>query len=126
MSVVRLVVATRSSRPPASQPPCILPEAPLSLSLCHLSVGAYTVRLLFVSVVYSVSSHSWKMYRYTVEERAFIVRTYWKTESIKLCQQQFLEKIIEHEMCVLILSTTFVGSNSHSDKNSERYYYKCR
>jgi len=32
------------------------------------------------------------MYRYTLEERVFIVRTYWKTESIKLCQQQFLEK----------------------------------
>ena len=29
---------------------------------------------------------------YTLEERVFIVRTYWKTESIKSCQQQFLEK----------------------------------
>jgi len=35
---------------------------------------------------------SLKMYRYTLEERVFIVRTYWKTESIKSCQQQFLEK----------------------------------
>jgi hypothetical protein len=35
---------------------------------------------------------SWKMYRYTLEERGFIVCAYWKTESIKLCQQQFLEK----------------------------------
>jgi len=35
---------------------------------------------------------SWKMYRYTVEERIFIVRTFWKTESIKSCQQTFLEK----------------------------------
>ena len=35
---------------------------------------------------------SWKTYRYTLEERVFIVRTYWKTESIKSCQQQFLEK----------------------------------
>jgi hypothetical protein len=76
----------------ASQPVCILPDAPLCLSLCHLAEGAYTIRLLFVSVVYSVSSHSWKMYRYTVEGRVFFVRTYWKTESIKLCQQQFLEK----------------------------------
>ena len=32
------------------------------------------------------------MYRYTLQERVFIVRTYWKTESIKSCQQQFLEK----------------------------------
>jgi len=76
----------------ASQPACILPDTPLCLSLCHLAEGAYTIQLLFVSVVYSVSSHSWKMYRYTLEERVFIVRTYWKTESIKLCQQQFLEK----------------------------------
>jgi hypothetical protein len=91
MSVVRLVFVTRSSGPPSSQPTCILPDTPLCLSLCHLTEGAYTIRLLFVSVVYSVSSHSWKMYRYTLEKRVFIVRTYWKTESIKLCQQQFLE-----------------------------------
>ena len=32
------------------------------------------------------------MYRYNLEERVFIVRTYWKTESIKSFQQQFLEK----------------------------------
>jgi len=31
------------------------------------------------------------MYRYNLEERVFIVRA-WKTESIKSCQQQFLEK----------------------------------
>jgi len=62
-----------------SQPACILPDAPLCLSLCHLAEGAYTIRLLFVSVVYSVSSHSWKMYQYTLEEQVFIVRTYWKT-----------------------------------------------
>ena len=64
----------------ASQPACILPDSPLCLSLCHLTEDAYTIRLLFVSVVYSVSSHSWKIYRYTLEERVFIVRTYWKTE----------------------------------------------
>jgi len=34
---------------------------------------------------------SWKMYRYTLEERVFIVRTYWKRKSIKSSQQQFLE-----------------------------------
>jgi hypothetical protein len=32
------------------------------------------------------------MYRYTLEERVFIVRAYWQTELIKSCQQQFLEK----------------------------------
>jgi len=25
------------------------------------------------------------MYRYTLKERVFIVRTYWKTESIRSC-----------------------------------------
>ena len=35
---------------------------------------------------------SCKMYRYTLEERVFIVCTYWKTDTIKSCQQQFLEK----------------------------------
>ena len=35
---------------------------------------------------------SWKMNRYTLEVRVFIVRTYWKTESIKSRQQQFLER----------------------------------
>jgi len=39
-----------------------------------------------------LTQDSWKMYRYTLEEQMFIVRTYWKTESIKSCQQQFLEK----------------------------------
>jgi len=39
VSVVRLVVVTqqRSASQPASQPACILPDAPLCLSLCHLT-----------------------------------------------------------------------------------------
>jgi len=58
VSVVRLIVATQSSSPPASQPACFLPDAPLCWSLCHLAGGAYTIRLLFVSVSECVSSHS--------------------------------------------------------------------
>jgi len=50
--------ATRSSGPPASQPACFLPDAPLCWSLCHLTKGAYTIRLLFVSVSVCVSSHT--------------------------------------------------------------------
>jgi hypothetical protein len=96
VSVVRLVVATRSSNPPVSQPACIV--APICLSLRHFAEGTYTIRLLFVSVVYSVSSHSWKMCQYTLEERVFIVRTYWKTETIKLCQQQFWRSL-EIDIC---------------------------
>ena len=50
VSVVRLVVVTRNSGPPASQPV-------FCLTRLSLAEGAYTIRLLFVSVVYSVSSH---------------------------------------------------------------------
>jgi len=32
------------------------------------------------------------MYRHTLEERVFIVHSYWKTKLIKSFQQQFLEK----------------------------------
>jgi len=53
VSVVRLIVATRSSGPPASQPVSCL----IFWSLCHLTEGAYTIRLLFVSVSVCVSSH---------------------------------------------------------------------
>jgi hypothetical protein len=33
-----------------------------------------------------------KMYRYSLEERVFIVKTYWNTGSIKNCQKRFVEK----------------------------------
>ena len=33
--------------------------------------------------------------------------------------------MIEHKMCVLIFSATFVRNISHSKKNSARYYHKC-
>jgi hypothetical protein len=39
----------------ACQPACFLPDAPLCWSLCHLAEGAYTVRLLLVSVSLCVS-----------------------------------------------------------------------
>jgi len=34
------------------------------------------------------------------------------------------KQIIEHKMCVLILSTNFVQNISHSEKNSMRIYHK--
>ena len=34
------------------------------------------------------------------------------------------KKVIEHKMCVLIFSTTFVRNIPHSKKNSGRYYHK--
>jgi hypothetical protein len=33
-----------------------------------------------------------KMYRYCLEERVFIVKTYWITGSIKNCQRRFVEQ----------------------------------
>jgi hypothetical protein len=53
-----------------------MPDAPLCWSLCHLAEGAYTIRLLFVSVsvMCEFTQDSWKMYRYTLEKRVFIVR----------------------------------------------------
>jgi hypothetical protein len=33
-----------------------------------------------------------KMYRYSLEERVFIVKTYWVTGSIKNCQRRFVEQ----------------------------------
>jgi len=35
------------------------------------------------------------------------------------------EKIIKHEMCVLISFVVFVWNSSHSKKNSASYCYKC-
>jgi hypothetical protein len=32
------------------------------------------------------------MYRYNLEERVFIVKTYWITGSIKNCQRRFVEE----------------------------------
>jgi hypothetical protein len=33
-----------------------------------------------------------KMYQYSLEERVFIVKTYWSTGSIKNCQRRFVEE----------------------------------
>jgi hypothetical protein len=33
-----------------------------------------------------------KMYRYSLEERVFIVKTYWITGSMKNCQRRFVEQ----------------------------------
>jgi hypothetical protein len=40
-------------------------------------------------------------------------------------QHNFQKKVIEHNMCVLIFSTTFVWNSSHSKQNSVRCYHKC-
>ena len=48
--------------------------------------------------------------------------TFFSHSLIKV--RDFEKKIIEHKICVLIFSTTFVWNISHSKKNSGRYYHK--
>ena len=81
MFVVRLIVGTRSSGPPDSQPLSCQTSLSADLS-CHLVEGAYTIWLLFVSVsvMCEFTQDSWKMYRCTPEERVFIVRTYLESK----------------------------------------------
>jgi len=40
-------------------------------------------------------------------------------------RHDFRQNVIEHKLCVLILSTTFVCIISHSEKNSAKCDYKC-
>jgi len=92
VSVVRLIVATWSSGPPTSQPVSRLTHLSADLSVIWLRVPIqYGCCSCYCMCEFT--QDSWKMNRYTLEERVFIVRTYWKTESIKSCQQQFLEKL---------------------------------
>jgi len=94
VSAVRLILATRNSGPPAS----LFPAWCASL-LIYLSIGWGRLHNTAVrececmcECMCEFTQDSWKMYRYTLKEWVFIVRTYWKTESIKSYQQQFLER----------------------------------
>jgi hypothetical protein len=49
---------------------------------------------------------------------------YFSTLSHKWHDFQGVKNVTANEMCVLILSTTFVQNISHSKKNSARYDYK--
>jgi hypothetical protein len=44
------------------------------------------------------------------------------SKTARFCER----KVLDHKMCVLIFSTTFVRNISHSKNNSARYYYKCK
>ena len=96
VSAVRNILATRSSGPPASQPVSCLTRLSADRSVSWLRVPTrYGCCLsVLVYVICEFTEGSWKMYRYAVVERVFIVRTYWKTEWIKSCQQQLLEKFV--------------------------------
>ena len=75
VSVVRLVVVTRNSGPPASQPVSCLTCLSADLSVIWLRVPTqYGCCSWVLTVMCEFTQDSWKMYRYTVEERVFIVR----------------------------------------------------
>jgi hypothetical protein len=54
---------------------------------------------------------------------ACVVLPYFSTLSHK--RNDFLENVIEHEMCVLTFSTTFVWNISYSNTKSASYCHKC-
>jgi hypothetical protein len=60
----------------------------------------------------------------TLSSVACLAVQYFSTLSHK--RHDFLKKkVIEHKMCVLILSTNFVWNISHYKTNSARYYHVC-
>ena len=52
---------------------------------------------------------------------AFLTSTYFST--LSHIREDFRKKVIEHKVCVLIFSTTFIYNISYSKKNSARYFH---
>jgi hypothetical protein len=70
-----------------------------------------------------IIQHAKRMRRIILSPTACPAVPYFSTLSHK--QRNFREEVIEHKMCVLMLSTTFVWNISHSKKNSARNYHNC-
>ena len=62
-----------------------------------------------------VSQHVTRMRRVMLLSVAYPALTYFST--LSHTRHDFRKKVIEHKMCVLIFSSTFVGNISHSKKN---------
>jgi hypothetical protein len=84
-----------------------------------------------ISVTYSeclsvtlVIQHAKRMRSIILSSVAFQALPYFSTLSHN--GTIFEKKVIEHRMCVLIFSTTFVWNISHSKKKSATYYHKCK
>jgi len=75
-----------------------------------------------MSVTYIIQ-HAMSMRLVILPSVAYLALPYFSMLSHK--QHDFRKNIIEHKMCVLICSTSFVWNISHSKKNWERYYQKC-
>jgi hypothetical protein len=60
-----------------------------------------------------------KMYRYSLEERVFIVKAYWITSSIKNCQRRFVEQFggrnPPSKPCIKLLVAGYVEVSFHLD-----------
>ena len=69
-----------------------------------------------------VIQHAKRMSLIVLSSVACLVLPYFSTLSHKW--HDFRGKIIEHKMCVLIFSTTFVWKYFSSKKSSARYYHK--
>jgi hypothetical protein len=71
-----------------------------------------------------VTQYAKRMRRIILSAVARLALPYFPTLSHK--RHDFWgEKVIEHTMCVLILSTAFFWNISHSKKNPARYYHTC-
>jgi hypothetical protein len=60
-----------------------------------------------------------KMYWYSLEERVFIVKTYWITGSINNCQRRFVEQFCDRnppsKRCIQLLVASCVAVSFHVD-----------
>jgi hypothetical protein len=80
---------------------------------------AYSVRASVTLII----QHAKRTIHIILSSVACPALTYFSALSHK--RHNFHGKVIEHKMCVLIFSKTFIWNISHPMKNSAIYYHKC-